>query len=398
MRRSGFLLVMAAVAFISAVPVASSESNAVTCGGYEVTVFGTEGDDVLVGTDGSDVIHGLGGNDRIDGGAGDDYLCGGSGSDTLLGKEGRDLLVGGRGHDLLYGGDDPDVLAGNSGSDALWGAGGADRLNGGSGNDRMVGGRAADTLVGGSGSDRLSGQHGGDSLAGGPGGDVLAGGTGNDRCDGGAGSDRATTCEDIDATESGQLPTVRLQPSRNAVALTFDDGPSPLYTPRILDILDDFGVKATFFVLGVEAEAYPGLIRDIAARGHSIQNHTYRHYRLPSWHVSVMRDEIDHGADIIEELTGVRSSCFRPPFGATNATVFSVAAELGQPVLLWDVDTQDYATPGSFHITNRALQAEGGDVILMHDAGGDRWGTVRALPQIIEGLAQRGLRFETLCD
>ena len=400
-----FLIAWPIVSGVSG-PIPTAAARSITCDGLEATIVGTAGRDILTGTPGDDVIHGLdandtirgmGGNDVICGGKGHDHLIGGTGNDVLLGGPGRDIINGSRGDDRLYGHQGNDILQGGAGADLLSGGSGGDVLRGQQGADDLRGGAGDEVLQGGGNHDVLTGHPGNDTLDGGVGDDDLTGGPGTDSCIGGIGTDRAETCEDIESTERGQRPGGGLAPRPDAVALTFDDGPHPWYTPKVLDILDRYHVKATFFVLGVQAQRYPELVAEIARRGHSVQNHTCAHLDLTRYSYVSVLEEIRCGSDWIEKLTGSRPTCFRPPYGAMSSGVIAAARELGEPPVLWTIDTQDYSRPGSTTIARRALAAGGGDTVLMHDAGGYRDQTVAALPSIIEGLRARGLEFDTLC-
>ncbi|MBS1836514.1 MAG: polysaccharide deacetylase family protein [Actinobacteria bacterium] len=187
------------------------------------------------------------------------------------------------------------------------------------------------------------------------------------------------------------------------VALTFDDGPNPEWTPRVLDILDRYGVKATFFVVGTEAARHPDLVRQIVARGHSIANHSWSHPQLPKQSDARVRDELSGTSMLIRNLTvgvgpyrtGYIVSCARPPYGSTNARINNTMASLDMRPALWSIDTNDWRRRDPLASTRRA----GADaVVLMHDGGGDRSLTVSRLPSVIEDIQARGLGFTKLCD
>jgi peptidoglycan/xylan/chitin deacetylase (PgdA/CDA1 family) len=182
------------------------------------------------------------------------------------------------------------------------------------------------------------------------------------------------------------------------VALTFDDGPNPTWTPQILDILDRYGVKATFFVTGQQVAAHPDLARAIVQRGHSIGNHTWSHPRLTAMSHQGIVDELASTSNVIRSTTGYIVSCARMPYMAGNAEVFNTTAGLGMRPAYWSVDTNDWRRPGVQAITSRALSVPPDGVVLMHDSGGDRSQTVAALPGIIEGLHARGLTMTRVCD
>lgn len=369
------------------------------------TLLGMGGDDTLDGGTGDDTLDGGPGDDRIAGGNGNDHLAGGTGNDLLDGGEGNDRLLGDAGADDLEGGEGTDGLLGGRGSDHLAGGPGADTLSGGSDSDVLHGDGGADTLLGGGGTDRLEGGGDPDRLNGGPGADVLEGddgddllegGAGPDVCAGGGGIDKAVGCERADATEIGNRPPIRTSPSSHAVALTFDDGPNPVYTPIVLDILARNHVRATFFVTGYNAKRYPHLIQRMIDEGHSVQNHTCGHAWLTRYSNSGAAAEIECLNKIIEGIARIRPRCVRPPFGATSPRIESIIAGLGMKTVMWDVDPWDFKRPGSSVTAGKVLSAaRGGDVILLHDTAG--YSTYNALSTIISGLRDRNLTFETIC-
>jgi peptidoglycan/xylan/chitin deacetylase (PgdA/CDA1 family) len=186
-------------------------------------------------------------------------------------------------------------------------------------------------------------------------------------------------------------------PSRSprAVALTFDDGPSP-YTQKILAVLDRFRARATFFVVGRLADEYPGLVRRELARGMSVGSHSYSHpYRPPFDRQphSVIVGEIAHAREVVESL-GRAPTLFRPPGGSFSEYVVEAAGGDGQRVVLWSVDPTDWqggVTPKQ--IVRRVLGAvRPGSIVLLHDGGGDQSATVQALSRIIRGIRRKGLR------
>jgi len=188
-------------------------------------------------------------------------------------------------------------------------------------------------------------------------------------------------------------------PGQLQAALTFDDGPDATYTPEVLAALATAGVPATFFTVGYEGAARPDLLRAEAAAGDSVEDHTWDHPDLTKLAPSEVASELSRTADVIQQATGVRPSCFRPPYEATNSTVVSIAASLGLTQTLWNVDPRDWSRPGVSAIVNNVLSNANGQgvIILMHDGGGDRSQTVAALPQIISGLRSRGYRFVRPC-
>jgi peptidoglycan-N-acetylglucosamine deacetylase len=194
-------------------------------------------------------------------------------------------------------------------------------------------------------------------------------------------------------------PTGAARPER-AVALTFDDGPSPEYTSRILGELERLHVHASFFVIGYLATAHPDLVRREARLGMAVGNHSYNHPEVPPFDElppPLIRDEIALANHALASL-GLETRLFRPPGGGASARVVRIAAGLGQRVVLWSIDPRDWE-PGvtSKAIVGRVLAAvRPGSIIDMHDGGGDRSATLAALPAIVRGIRARGLRLVTL--
>jgi cellulose synthase/poly-beta-1,6-N-acetylglucosamine synthase-like glycosyltransferase/peptidoglycan/xylan/chitin deacetylase (PgdA/CDA1 family)/spore germination protein YaaH len=201
-------------------------------------------------------------------------------------------------------------------------------------------------------------------------------------------------------TKFPEFPTLYHQGAggEHQVAITFDDGPDPEWTPRILDILKAANVKAAFFVVGVNAEKYPGLVRRIVNEGHEIGNHTYYHPNLALAWPEHVRLELNATQLLLETITGRATTLFRPPYAAdsqpsqiTELMPLEIAQELNYLVVLENIDPQDWAKPGADIILRRVQQQRrDGSIILLHDAGGDRSQTVAALPRILDWLHTRG--------
>jgi peptidoglycan-N-acetylglucosamine deacetylase len=197
-----------------------------------------------------------------------------------------------------------------------------------------------------------------------------------------------------------EFPTLYHQGAggEHQVAITFDDGPDPRWTPQILDILKAANVKAAFFLVGVNAERYPGLVRRIVNEGHEIGNHTYYHPNLALCWPEHVRLELNATQLLLETITGRATTLFRPPYAADTSpsqlselTPLQIAQDLNYLVVLENIDPQDWAKPGAEIILQRVKQQRrDGSIVLLHDAGGDRSQTVAALPRILEWLHTRG--------
>jgi peptidoglycan/xylan/chitin deacetylase (PgdA/CDA1 family) len=192
-------------------------------------------------------------------------------------------------------------------------------------------------------------------------------------------------------------PFVRLGGGRSKdIALTFDDGPGP-YTPEVLDVLERFHVRATFFAIGkMERYFSASTVRQIHD-GDVIGDHTESHPQLALLSAHEQHEQIFEQILRIELLGGDRPTLFRPPYGSFNATTMSELHRLHLLMVLWSADTEDYRQPGVPTIVERALAgAQPGAILLMHDGGGNRSQTVAALPTIITRLRARGYRLVTV--
>jgi peptidoglycan-N-acetylglucosamine deacetylase len=180
------------------------------------------------------------------------------------------------------------------------------------------------------------------------------------------------------------------------VALTFDDGPSP-YTLRVLRLLARAHQHATFFVTGYAATENPWLLRQIRAGGNAFGDHTVTHHQLIRERPAKRRWELLSTAQRVEAATGVRPTLFRPPYGESSRAINTMARQLGLLPITWSVDSKDWTRPGVKQIVRRALAgAHPGGIILLHDGGGNRLQTVRALPAILRALKKRHLTSVTL--
>ncbi len=177
------------------------------------------------------------------------------------------------------------------------------------------------------------------------------------------------------------------------VALTFDDGPHGAYTDAILNTLSKYGVKATFFMLGTQVDAYPAVAGRVAAAGHEIGSHTYMHPNLSKCSASRVQSELSKTKDAIMRATGKVPTLLRPPYGNHTATVRSLA---GVPLVLWNVDTEDWKSKSADAIVQHVLSHTwDGAVILLHDIYGS---TAEAVEKIVPALLARGVRLVTVSE
>jgi peptidoglycan/xylan/chitin deacetylase (PgdA/CDA1 family) len=187
-----------------------------------------------------------------------------------------------------------------------------------------------------------------------------------------------------------------------AVALTFDDGPNPDATPRILDALGNAGVRATFFLLGRHVDRWPDIARRVAAEGHTVANHGWHHRKLHRATPALVRRDLEMGTDSIERATGIRPHLFRAPHGFRAPWVTPIAASLGQRTVGWSLGVWDSDRPGADAIARRTIEgARAGSILLLHDGDGydplgDRMQTADAIPEIVRGLRERGFSFVTV--
>ncbi len=185
------------------------------------------------------------------------------------------------------------------------------------------------------------------------------------------------------------------------MALTFDDGPREPYTSQVLDILRDFGVHATFFLVGENVERHPGLVRRMLREGHGIGNHSFTHRSLPTLGASAAFDEIARTDWAIRAATGVRPHLLRPPYGAMSSTLrgpAGVASRAGHLLVMWDVEVRDWSSSTSaLRVATQTIRrVRPGSIVLLHDGGGDRSRTVAATRWMIGYLSREGFDFATV--
>src|SRR6266516_630169 len=171
------------------------------------------------------------------------------------------------------------------------------------------------------------------------------------------------------------------------IALTFDDGPSPFYTPQVLAILRQYGIEATFFDVGYLVGDYPNIVRQEHNQGNIVGNHSWSHPVLTNLSAQAIQSQLTSTSNTIQATIGVRPTFFRPPYGATNNAVLAQARNLHYTTVMWDGSAADWNLPGVYVIISRILHyARNGAILLLHDGGGNRDQPVAALPTIFATL------------
>lgn len=196
----------------------------------------------------------------------------------------------------------------------------------------------------------------------------------------------------VTVSAEGEVPLpYRKGTAKGKVALSFDDGPHARYTREILEILDEYGVKSTFFVIGENARAHPELVREIAEAGHELGNHTDSHTFLRRLTLASVCKEVTAASDTIESITGRRPRLFRPPGGSYSDEKLSALSQMGYVSVLWSKDTRDWACPTVDSVVSSALEGlTDGDIILFHDFNGAKSPTPEALRRIIPQIFAQG--------
>jgi peptidoglycan/xylan/chitin deacetylase (PgdA/CDA1 family) len=186
-------------------------------------------------------------------------------------------------------------------------------------------------------------------------------------------------------------------PLPKVVALTFDDGPSPRWTPTLLSLLARYHAHATFFILGSEAARYPALVRAIAAQGSAVGNHGYDHLNLFRVGAQVMWQDAEKTARWLHQEHIAPAPFYRPPYGNTSPALVQLFTRHGYTVTLWSIDTLDWTEPPTSAIVRRVLShIKPGAIVLMHDSGGNREHTVQAVDAILQFLTADGYRVVSL--
>ena len=189
--------------------------------------------------------------------------------------------------------------------------------------------------------------------------------------------------------------------SNKVIALTFDDGPDQKSTTEILDLLRQYGVKATFFVVGNRVQKYPDIVKRELAEGHEIGNHSFTHPSFVGISGTRMINELNETQEAIYKAAGYKTNLFRPPGGSYSESIVQQCKKNGLHMILWSwhQDTLDWKKPGVKRIANKVLNnARNGDIVLMHDFVSNSTQTAEALQIILPELKKRGFRFVTVSE
>ncbi|MGI9086595.1 MAG: polysaccharide deacetylase family protein [Chthoniobacterales bacterium] len=181
------------------------------------------------------------------------------------------------------------------------------------------------------------------------------------------------------------------------VAMTFDDGPSPVLTPKLLDLLAEHHMKATFFVIGQNAAEHPEILQRAVREGHEIGNHSWSHPNLAKMSDEAVRRELQKTDDVIKQAIGARPKLMRPPYGSLTLRQRSwIHQEFGYRIIIWDVDPLDWKRPGPSVVTHRIVsEARPGSIILSHDIHPP---TITAMPATFDQLQAKGFKFVTVSE
>lgn len=191
----------------------------------------------------------------------------------------------------------------------------------------------------------------------------------------------------------------RVDCEEKLIALTFDDGPHPEKTEKVLEVLDHYDVKATFFVVGQNAERYPEIVQRCAEKGHEIGNHTYTHRYFNRLSAIEAENEIKKDSKLLEALTGAPCRLFRPPGGIFDSASAALASKAGMKTVIWNVDTKDWAGESADNIfKNVTKNACNGSIILFHDYTGNKSHTLEALRLVIPYLLNEGYSLVTVSE
>lgn len=181
------------------------------------------------------------------------------------------------------------------------------------------------------------------------------------------------------------------------IAITFDDGPHPTLTPKLLDMLKERNIKATFYVLGQNVQQYPDIMKRMVAEGHEVGNHSWNHPALTKLGAAGVKSQMDRTTEAIIKACGQRPATMRPPYGATNASLNKrLTEEFNMPVILWTVDPLDWKYRNADRVSNQIIEnTRSGAIVLAHDIHPS---TIAAMPKTLDALTAKGFKFVTVSE
>lgn len=206
-------------------------------------------------------------------------------------------------------------------------------------------------------------------------------------------------CVSVKAEENYQMVYRCNENCKNKIALTFDDGPHPKQTERILKVLEKYDIKATFFVIGVNVDNYQDTLLKVLQAGHEIGNHTNSHSQLKSMPKQKIEFEICECARKVEKVTNQKTVLIRPPCGIYDNNLVEIAEKNNYKIILWNIDTHDWAHCGADEMSkNIKNNVKGGDIVLFHDYISGKNDTIKTLENIIPALKAKGYEFVTVSE
>ncbi|HEX3045218.1 MAG TPA: polysaccharide deacetylase family protein [Bacillota bacterium] len=190
-----------------------------------------------------------------------------------------------------------------------------------------------------------------------------------------------------------------LKVNEKVVALTFDDGPSPTFTGKILDLLKWYNARATFFIIGEQAEKFPEIVIREIKEGHEIGNHMYHHDEVWRMLPLDLKRDLERSEQVIYQITRKKVALYRPTSGFYNDKIIGIARSMNYKVILWSLDSRDWTGRKGWIIAGNILKGvRPGSIILFHDFGGDRSNTINALEVLLLELVKNGYQFVTISD
>ncbi len=201
----------------------------------------------------------------------------------------------------------------------------------------------------------------------------------------------------LDAPQKSKFGYSSVRVDGPYISMTFDDGPQPALTPKLLDLLKQKGVKATFFVVGQNVAEFPDVVKRAVAEGHEIANHSWSHPNFAKMSDAAVRNELQKTEDAIQKAAGVKSKLLRPPYGSiTQRQRDWIHNEFGFKIVLWDIDPLDWKYRNSAHVENEILKnTRSGSIVLSHDIHAT---TVAAMSDTLEKLSEKGFKFVTASE